>query len=129
MAVKLNHTIVHARDQRASADFYIQVFGFAGPIAFGPFVGVQTGNEVTLDFFQTDEEFDLVHLAFLVSDAEFDQIFGRVKARPIKYWADPGMRQEGKINHHFGGRGVYFQDPSGHLLEIITRPYGKWDEI
>ena len=127
MAVKLNHTIVHARDQRASADFYIQVFGFAGPIAFGPFVGVQTGNEVTLDFFQTDEEFDLVHLAFLVSDAEFDQIFGRVKARGLTYWADPGRLQAGRINTHFGGRGVYFCDPDEHLLEIITRPYGSGD--
>lgn len=124
MAVKLNHTIVHARDQRASADFYIQVFGFAGPIVFGPFVGVQTGNEVTLDFFQTDEEFDLVHLAFLVSDAEFDQIFDRVKARGLTYWADPGRLQAGRINTHFGGRGVYFCDPDEHLLEIITRPYG-----
>ena len=124
MAVKLNHTIVHARDQRASADFYISVFGFEGPIPFGPFVGVQTANEVTLDFFQTDETFDKVHLAFLVSDAEFDQVFGRVKEKGLDYWADPGKKTAGQINTHFGGRGVYFCDPDGHLLEIITRPYG-----
>jgi catechol 2,3-dioxygenase-like lactoylglutathione lyase family enzyme len=123
VAVKLNHTIVHARDQRAAADFYIQVFGFAGPIPFGPFIGVQTGNEVTLDFFQTEEEFEALHLAFLVSDEEFDQIFGRVKARGILYWADPGKLEAGRINTHFGGRGVYFCDPDDHLLEIITRPY------
>ena len=66
------------------------------------------------------------HYAFLVSEQEFDQIFGRIQARKVKYWADPGQKQEGEINHHFGGRGVYFEDPSGHLLEIITRPYGDW---
>jgi catechol 2,3-dioxygenase-like lactoylglutathione lyase family enzyme len=87
-------------------------------------------NEVTLAFLDAEGmEIQLQHYAFLVSDAEFDQIFGRVKERKLKYWADPGMRQEGSINHHFGGRGVYFQDPSGHLLEIITQPYGKWDQI
>jgi len=65
------------------------------------------------------------HYAFLVSDAEFDQIFGRIQAQGLAYWADPGRSQKGKINTHFGGRGVYFQDPSGHLLEIITKPYGS----
>ena len=64
------------------------------------------------------------HYAFLVSDDEFDQIFARIQARGLKYWADPGRTEEGRINHHFGGRGVYFEDPSGHLMEIITRPYG-----
>lgn len=123
MAVRLNHTIVHARDQKAAAAFYIEVFGFAGPIPFGPFVGVQTGNEVTLDFFQTEDDFDKLHLAFLVDDAEFDQIFGRVKEKGLTYWADPAKTQAGRINTHFGGRGVYFEDPDGHFLEIITRPY------
>ena len=125
MAVKLNHTIVHARDKRASAEFYSSVFGFAKPVPFGPFLEVETSNEVTLAFFQTQDPFEPQHYAFLVSEAEFDQIFGRVRSRGLKYWADPGRTQEGKINHHFGGRGVYFQDPSGHLLEIITRPYGS----
>jgi catechol 2,3-dioxygenase-like lactoylglutathione lyase family enzyme len=123
MAVKLNHTIVHARDKRASAEFYESVFGLGKPVAFGPFLGVQTGNEVTLDFFETGEPFEKNHYAFLVSEPEFDAIFGRVKARGLAYWADPAKKEPGRINRHFGGRGVYFEDPDGHFLEIITRPY------
>ena len=129
MTIKLNHTIVHARDKRASADFYVSVFGLGKPVPFGPFLDVETGNEVTLAILETDERFEPQHYAFLVSEAEFDQIFGRVKARGLDYWADPGKKQKGETNTHFGGRGVYFQDPGGHLLEIITRPYGSWDQL
>ena len=127
MTIKLNHTIVHSRDPRAAADWFAGVFGLPRPKPFGPFLDVEVGNEVTLAFLSAGEmEIQIQHYAFLVSEPEFDQIFGRVKQRGLKYWADPGQRQEGAINHHFGGRGVYFQDPSGHLLEIITRPYGDW---
>ena len=127
MTVKLNHTIVHSKDPQAAAEWFAGVFGLPQPTPFGPFMDVQVGNEVTLAFLSAgDMEIQLQHYAFLVSEAEFDQIFGRVKARKAKYWADPMMKQEGKTNTHFGGRGVYFQDPSGHLLEIITRPYGDW---
>jgi catechol 2,3-dioxygenase-like lactoylglutathione lyase family enzyme len=126
MTAKLNHTIVHARDRRASADFYASVFGFGEPRPFGPFLDVQTGNDVTLAILETDGKFEPQHYAFLVSDAEFDAIFARVRARGLDYWADPGKAQKGRTNTHFGGRGVYFEDPGGHLLEIITRPYGEW---
>jgi catechol 2,3-dioxygenase-like lactoylglutathione lyase family enzyme len=129
MAVELNHTIVHARDQRASADFYVDVFGFGQPVPFGPFLDVETANDVTLAILETVEKFEPQHYAFLVSEAEFDRIFGRVKARGLDYWADPAKKGKGRTNTHFGGRGVYFEDPGGHLLEIITRPYGRWDEI
>ncbi|MCD6042506.1 MAG: hypothetical protein K0R40_2109 [Burkholderiales bacterium] len=125
MAVKLNHTIVHARDKRASADFYAEVFGLGKPVPFGPFLDVETANEVTLAFLETDEEIQVQHYAFLVSEAEFDQIFGRVTGRGLKYWADPALKDEGAINRHDGGRGVYFRDPAGNILEIITRPYGS----
>lgn len=125
MAVKLNHTIVHAADKAESARFYSDIFGLPAPKPFGPFLDVETHNEVTLAFLETDEEIQVQHYAFLVSDAEFDQIFGRVRTRGLKYWADPGQREEGRINHLFGGRGVYFEDPSGNVLEIITRPYGS----
>jgi catechol 2,3-dioxygenase-like lactoylglutathione lyase family enzyme len=125
MPVKLNHTIVHAKDQRASAEFYSQIFGFGQPKPFGPFLDVETDNEVTLAILQTDEEIQVQHYAFLVGEQEFDAIFGRVKARSLDYWADPGQRRKGEINTLFGGRGVYFEDPSGNLLEIITRPYGS----
>ena len=126
MTIKLNHTIVHSLDQRAAAEFFSGVFGLPAPVPFGPFLGVQVGNEVTLDFLDADGmEIQMQHYAFLVSDKEFDEIFARLKARGVQYWADPGRTQQGAINHHFGGRGVYFQDPSGHLLEIITKPYGS----
>ena len=125
MAIKLNHTIVHSVDQRAAAEFLASLFGLPAPKPFGPFLGVEVGHEVALDFLDADGmEIQMQHYAFLVSEQEFDQIFGRIKGRGLKYWADPGRTQEGRINHHFGGRGVYFEDPSGHLMEIITRPYG-----
>ena len=127
MTVKLNHTIIHSLDHREAAKFYAEVFGLPAPQPFGPFLDVNVANEVTLAFLSADGmEIQMQHYAFLVSEKEFDQIFGRVKQRGLKYWADPGQRQEGEINHHFGGRGVYFRDPSGHLLEIITKPYGEF---
>ncbi len=129
MSVQLNHTIVHARDARAAADFYAEVFGLGKPTPFGPFLDLETANGVTLAILGTGEKFEPQHYAFLVSEPEFDQIFGRVKARGLAYWADPGKREKGRINTHFGGRGVYFEDPGGHLLEIITKPYGSGDAI
>jgi catechol 2,3-dioxygenase-like lactoylglutathione lyase family enzyme len=126
MTIKLNHTIVHSLDPQAGAGFLTALFGLPPATRFGPFHVVEVGNEVSLDFLSADGmEIQMQHYAFLVSEAEFDQIFGRIEARGVKYWADPGQKQEGEINRHFGGRGVYFQDPSGHLLEIITRPYGS----
>ena len=129
MTIQLNHTIVHSRNARETADFYAGIFGLPAPVPFGPFLGVRLGNAVTLDFLDASGEPAMQHYAFLVSDGEFDEVFGRLQARGLDYWADPGRTQKGAINRHFGGRGVYFQDPSGHLLEIITRPYGRWDEI
>jgi extradiol dioxygenase family protein len=124
MAIKLNHTIVHARDKRESATFFTEVFGLGPPRPFGPFLDVDVANEVTLAFIETDEDIQVQHYAFLVTEPEFDEIFGRVTARGLDYWADPGHRRKGEINGNDGGRGVYFNDPAGHYLEIITRPYG-----
>ena len=124
MTIKLNHTIVHAGDKRASAEFLTGLFGLPAPVHWGPFLAVELGNEVTLDFYDDDGERTPQHYAFLVDEDEFDRIFGRIKERGLPFWADPGHRQAGVINTHDGGRGVYFDDPSGHILEIITRPYG-----
>ena len=127
MAIKLNHTIVHSKDRKAAAEFFAGLFGLPKPKAFGPFLDVEVGNEVTLAFLDAEGmKVQMQHYAFLVSEKEFDAIFGRVKKQRLKYWADPEMKEEGEINHYYGGRGVYFQDPSGHLLEIITKPYGAW---
>ena len=125
MAVKLNHTIVHARDKRASASFLAEVLGLAPPVPFGPFMAVVVDNEVTLDYAETDEPMQVEHYAFLVSEPEFDEIFGRIKARDLSYYADPARSRRGEINRNDGGRGVYFEDPNGHVLEILTRPYGS----
>jgi catechol 2,3-dioxygenase-like lactoylglutathione lyase family enzyme len=125
MAIELNHTIVHARDKRESADFLAEIMGLPAPVAFGPFLAVQTANGVTLDFMETVEVVLTEHYAFLVGEAEFDQIFARIRARDLPYWADPGRTERNQINRRDGGRGLYFEDPSGHLLEIITRPYGS----
>lgn len=100
--------------------------GFGPPAPFGPFLGVKVDNDVTLDFLDAEDmEVQTQHYAFLVSDAQFDQIFGRIRSRGLLYWSDPGKKHPGEINRPFGGRGVCFDDPSGHLLEIITKPYGS----
>lgn len=127
MAIKLNHTIVHSKDPRASATFYTELFGLPAAKPFGPFLDVKVANEVTLAFLSADGmEVQKQHYAFLVDDGEFDAIFGRIRDRDLPYFADPAKKQRGEINHHFGGRGLYFDDPNGHLLEIMTMPYGEW---
>src|ERR671928_792961 len=126
MAIKLNHTIVNVRNARASADFFTELFGLPPATKFYHFLSVDVANEVTLDFCDADYEPEKQHYAFLVSEAEFDAIFGRIEERGLAYWADPGKREQGRINHHDGGRGVYFEEPGGHFLEIITVPYGGW---
>ena len=106
MTIKLNHTIVHARDRRVSAEFMADILGLGQPVPFGPFLGVVTANDVTLDFLETDEKFIVEHYAFLVSESEFDEIFGRIQQRKLAYWADPGRSQSNRINTRDGGRGV-----------------------
>jgi catechol 2,3-dioxygenase-like lactoylglutathione lyase family enzyme len=126
MPVQLNHTIVHAKDRDASANFLADILGLPAPRAFGPFMVVSTANGVSLDFISAeDHEIIVEHYAFLVSEPEFDEIFARIKARNLDHFADPRRTQKGQINHHDGGRGVYWTDPNGHVLEIITRPYGS----
>jgi catechol 2,3-dioxygenase-like lactoylglutathione lyase family enzyme len=125
MPVMLNHTIVRVRDKRESATFLSEILGLAEPVPFGPFLVVQVDNEVSLDFADETGEPHPQHYAFLVSEAEFDEIFGRIRARGLPYWADPARRRPGEYNTNDGGRGVYWEDPSGHFLEIITRPYGS----
>lgn len=124
MAVELNHLIVMARNPVESATFFTEILGLPPATRFGPFVVVQTANGVSLDFDEAEDGVTPLHYAFLITEAEFDEIFGRIQERRIDYWADPGRHRPGEINHHDGGRGVYFRDPNGHLLEIITRPYG-----
>src|SRR5262245_5538840 len=120
-----NHTIVWARDSRASAKFMADILGLPAPKKWGPFEVVTTDNRTNFDFMDTDGEIKPQHYAFLVSEAEFDEIFARIRERRLSYWADPAQAQPGEINHNDGGRGFYFEDPDGHFLEILTRPYGS----
>jgi catechol 2,3-dioxygenase-like lactoylglutathione lyase family enzyme len=124
MAIQLNHTIVPARDPQASALFLAEILGRDAPGRFGPFWTVALDNGVTLDFMRADAAVSTGHYAFLVSEAEFDTIFGRICARALPYWADPMHNRAFEFNRNDGGRGVYWNDPDGHSLEIITRPYG-----
>jgi catechol 2,3-dioxygenase-like lactoylglutathione lyase family enzyme len=125
MAIDFNHTIVSARDSEASARFLAEMLGLPGPRRWGPFQIVATANGANIDFMNSDSGITPQHYAFLVSESEFDEIFGRIQERSLSYWADPSQKQSGEINHRDGGRGVYFEDPDGHLLEVITRPYGS----
>ncbi|MCK1709126.1 MULTISPECIES: VOC family protein [unclassified Bradyrhizobium] len=125
MTVDFNHTILSARDSKASADFLAEMLGLPAPRRWGPFHMVKTDNDANLDYMETKGDIAHQHYAFLVGDAEFDAIFNRIRDRNLRYWADPGRQKAGEINHHDGGRGLYFEDLNGHLLEIITRPYGS----
>ena len=128
MTVLLNHTIVWCRDKKESARYLTDTLGLPEAKPFGPFMVVEMGNGVSLDYHDLSEaegEIASQHYAFLVSESEFGEIFGRIQTAGQDYWADPGLKRKGQINRNDGGRGLYFKDPDGHLLEIITRPYGS----
>jgi catechol 2,3-dioxygenase-like lactoylglutathione lyase family enzyme len=127
MAITFNHTIVAAHDREASARFFTELFGLPDAKEFGRFLAVELNHGVSLDYAQVSESEQIrpQHYAFLVSEEEFTDIYGRIVARGLQHWADPHGNRPGEINHNDGGRGVYFQDPGGHFLEILTRPYGS----
>jgi len=125
MAIDFNHTILKARDSKGSAIFLAEMLGLAAPKRWGPFQMVTTENGANLDYMNIEGDIIPQHYAFQTSESEFDEIFGRIRERQLPYWADPGQTQSGKINHHDGGRGIYFREQNGHLLEIITRQYGS----
>ncbi|WP_175410156.1 VOC family protein [Streptomyces sp. TRM64462] len=127
MTADLNHTVVHATDKLASAEFLAGILGLKVGAPFGPFIPVDTGNGVTLDFYESPDGAPVasMHYAFLVPDDEFDTMIGRLEAGGVTYYADPGHTEPGQINRLFGGRGAYFDDPDGHNMEIMTRPYAR----
>ncbi len=127
MTVKLNHLIVYAHDNQESAEFIASILGLDEQKPFGPFMEVIVDG-ISFDYSNSNSVIKSQHLAFLVSEDEFDEIFGRITARSVPHWADPGATRAGEINTHDGGRGVYFEDPSGHYLEIITRPTAAIDD-
>ncbi|MGH8562911.1 MAG: VOC family protein [Gammaproteobacteria bacterium] len=125
MSVRLNHTIVAAHHKDTAAMFLTEILGLPPPSLLGPFAVVRVSDDTSLDYIDADGEITSQHYAFLVSEIEFDEIFERIRERRLSYWADPGRHERDRINTWDGGRGLYFDDPNGHLLEIITRPYGS----
>jgi catechol 2,3-dioxygenase-like lactoylglutathione lyase family enzyme len=124
--VDLNHTIVYCSDKDASARFLAEILGLSAPSSFGPFAVVEVSNGVSLDFLEG--EVHAQHYAFLVGETEFDNIHQRLLAKGLPYWADPAQSLAQQINTNDGGRGLYWEDPDGHILEILTVPYGGWPE-
>jgi catechol 2,3-dioxygenase-like lactoylglutathione lyase family enzyme len=124
MAISLNHTIVVSRDKEKTATFLTEILGLPPHINLGHFAVVRV-SETSLDFVETDAAIEQRHFAFLVSEAEFDEILERIRNRGLPYWADPSRSKINSINTYDDGRGLYFDDPNGHLLEIITRSYGS----
>jgi catechol 2,3-dioxygenase-like lactoylglutathione lyase family enzyme len=125
MSVQLNHTIVRVRDKHEAAEFFAEILGLPPATPYGPFLVLNTANSVSLDFADDHGAPVPTHYAFLVTEDEFDEIFARIRSRGLDYWADPSHRRPGQINTDDGGRGLYWDDPNGHILEIITRPYGS----
>lgn len=122
MEITLNHTIVPSHDNISSAKYYENIFGFELVKMWGNFAVVKVNQTFTLDF-MNESDFSSQHYAFKVSDDQFDQIFGRIKSESITFGSGPFSFGDGKINHNDGGRGLYFKDPNGHLLEILTKDY------
>ena len=119
MTIVLDHTIVPARDKEESARFFARIFGleYRGPVSH--FAPVRINETLTIDFDNWDS-FERHHYAFKVSEAEFDGIFDRVRGEGLSYGSGPRSAENMEINHRHGGRGFYFRDPNGHLLEVLT---------
>ncbi len=129
MAVELNHTIVWCSDQRSASAFFAEMLSLPEPVMFSHFHVVQMANGVSLDFADKEGRIAPQHYAFLVSEAEFDAGMAKIAEKGLNFWADPARSMPGEINRHWGGRGVYFEGPDGHFLELITRPYGAMEDI
>lgn len=123
MEITLNHTIVYVKDNVASAKLYEYVFGFEFVKEWGHFAVLKVNETLTFDFISKEGMFTKMHYAFKVSEKEFDEIFFRVKEKQLVYGSSPSSLSDGEINHHYKGRGVYFKDYDGHVLEIITTDY------
>lgn len=125
MTVSFNHMIVFSRDKQQSAAFLAHMLDLAEPTAWGPFVTAELEPGVLVQFADADFDIQAQHYAFLVTESQFDGVYQRIIELGLDHWADPQMRQPGTFNTNHGGRGVYFKDPAGHNLEVLTTPYGS----
>jgi len=128
MTIRLDHTIVPTRDKAAAARFFAEIFGLKTKPGRGYFAQVRVNESLTMDFADDPDAWGepakapCLHFAFHVSDEEYEAILGRLKAKSIPYGSEPDSPDDGRINRRRGGRGFYFTDPSGHLLEVMTVP-------
>ncbi len=129
MAAQLDHTIVWCRDKQRSSAFLASILGLPPAEPFLHFMVVRLANGVSLDFADKDGTISPQHYAFLVSEEEFEAGYGRIRAGDVPHWADPARAHPGEINRHWGGRGIYFEDPDGHLMEMITKTYGREEAL
>ena len=126
MSIRFNHTLVYSRDKKESSSFLTGILGLPAATTVGHFLVVELENGASLDFLEVGEAvISPQHYAFLIDEEDFDPIFGRIRAGGLDYWADPFKQRPSEINRNDGGRGVYFADPNGHFLEVLTRPYGS----
>ena len=125
MSVQFNHTILWVKDPAESAQFLADMLGRPAPTRFGPFHVVDMDNDVSIDFHVTSEPVHPEHYAFLVDEGTFDEVLGRIRERELPFWGEPDKSMPAEGNTNDGGRGLYWEEPSGHFLEIITRPYGS----
>jgi catechol 2,3-dioxygenase-like lactoylglutathione lyase family enzyme len=123
VSATFNHTIIAAKDRTASAAFYRDLLEAAEAPSWGLFTNLRLDDGVLLQFAEPPVEIQMQHYAFLVDDELFDRAYALLVERGIEHWADPRMQRPGETNTEHGGRGVYFKDPAGHALELITRPY------
>ncbi|SDT09168.1 VOC family protein [Microterricola viridarii] len=123
MTALFNHTIIAAKDPTEMGQFYRDLLEADEAPSWGPFVNIQIGGGVLLQFAAPPFEFPPQHYAYLLDDAHFDRAHTKISGSRQEYWADPQRSRPGEINNDHGGRGVYLLDPSGHYLELITQPY------
>jgi catechol 2,3-dioxygenase-like lactoylglutathione lyase family enzyme len=123
MSVTFNHTIIAAKDRNESARFFRELLELPEAPSWGPFTNVQLDGGVLLQFAEPPVEIQMQHYAFLLDDDLFDRAYRRLREGSVEHWADPQMTRPGETNTGHGGRGVYFKDPAGHAIELITRPY------
>jgi hypothetical protein len=125
VCIEFNHLIIFAKDRQGSAFFLTELFGLPEPITVGFFTSVEFSNNVTFQYAEFDKNFTVQHYAFLVSESNFEKILNKIREKKIQFWADPRKKMPDQFNTNHGGRGLYFLDPSGHGMEIITQPYGS----
>lgn len=123
MPALFNHTIIASTDRVVSAEFYRSILEANEAPSWGPFTNLTLAGGVMLQFAEPPVEIQMQHYAFLVDDQHFDRAYQRLVSAGVEHWADPQMTRPGETNTEHGGRGVYFKDPSGHALELITKPY------